>query len=240
MSEEPKSIGNLNSTDFPPGRIAPIARVSAPVAAAQSIRAGILTGRLKPGDRLVEQEMARSLGIGQPTIREAMKELEYQGLVRKSPHRGTYVTQLSHEDHQKIAEVRNVLESMAVEKAALNLTPQAAAELREIVKEMDEAIARQDLPRFTEMDIAFHRKVWELAGNAYLTKALEAIVFQLFVFGALNKYSTERGAAAVRQHRAICEAICSGQPSEARRVFLEETLKVWESILQEPRIPRSL
>src|ERR1700748_1150475 len=79
---------------------------TAPQAAAQALREAIISGELKGGDRILEQKWSLHLGIGQPTLREALRELEQQGLLRKLPQRGTYVAQLSPEDYRRILEVR--------------------------------------------------------------------------------------------------------------------------------------
>jgi DNA-binding FadR family transcriptional regulator len=88
----------------------PINVPSAPQAAAEALRNAIIAGDIKPGERLLEHKLAARLGIGQPTLREAFKELEYQGFLRKGPQRGTYVTKLSKDDFRKILEVRLALE----------------------------------------------------------------------------------------------------------------------------------
>src|SRR5881397_2956437 len=99
-------------------------------AAAQTLRDAIVTGKLRPGDRLVEQHLAAQLTIGQPTLREALKELEYQGFVRKVANKGrTFVTKLSTEDIRKIHQVRMVLEVLAVDLAAAHIGEAALAEL---------------------------------------------------------------------------------------------------------------
>ena len=82
-------------------RFTPVRFPSLPEAVAEKLREAVLAGQLKPGERLVEQKLAASLGIGQPTLREALKELEFQGFVRKSPKKGTYVTELTPEDSAK-------------------------------------------------------------------------------------------------------------------------------------------
>src|SRR5713226_6818269 len=99
-------------------QLSPMRFPSLPEAVAQKLRDAILAGKLKPGERLVEQKLAASFGIGQPTLREALKELEFQGFVRKSPKKGTYVTKLTADDFRKIQEVRMALEVVAIEKAA--------------------------------------------------------------------------------------------------------------------------
>src|SRR5437867_12668082 len=109
---------------------------SLPEEAAQLLRDAVLAGQLKPGERLVEQKLATSLGIGQPTLREALKELEFQGFVRKSPKKGTYVTELTPEDFRQIQEVRMALEEVAIEKAARSMTDDAVRDLEKLVSTM--------------------------------------------------------------------------------------------------------
>src|ERR1700722_16455736 len=102
---------------------------TAPQAAAQAIRESIISGELRGGHRLIEQKWAARLGIGQPTLREALQELEHQGLLRKVHQRGTYVAQLSSEDFRLIQEVRIPLEAIAIGAAAENFPPEADREL---------------------------------------------------------------------------------------------------------------
>src|ERR1051326_340333 len=108
----------------------PLRMKSLPESVAEQMREAILGGQLKPGERLVEQKLATLFGIGQPTVREALKELEYQGFVRKLPNRATYVTDLSTSEMAKMFEVRMALETLAIEKATRNLTPGGLDELR--------------------------------------------------------------------------------------------------------------
>src|ERR1700689_109909 len=117
-------------------RIGQLTLQSAPEAAAQAIRESIISGELRGGDRIIEQKWATRLGIGQPTLREALNELNHQGLLRKLPQRGTYVEQLSPEDYRLIQEVRIPLEAIAIGKAAENFTAAADEELTALVASM--------------------------------------------------------------------------------------------------------
>ena len=202
---------------------------SLPEEAAQLLRDAIIAGQLKPGERLVEQKLATSLGIGQPTLREALKELEYQGFVRKSPKKGTYVTQLSKEDFCQILEVRMALEILAVERAAKNMTKAAAQELEERVKTMESAARNFDLSTFHKSDLAFHRKIWDLAGNPYLEIALERVAFGLFAFVLLQREpgTANEFLASAEQHKQILAGLRSAHPNQARESFVKSTLKFW-------------
>jgi DNA-binding GntR family transcriptional regulator len=208
---------------------------TAPEAAAQAIRESIISGELRGGDRIIEQKWAARLGIGQPTLREALNELIHQGLLRKLPQRGTYVAQLSPEDYRLIQEVRIPLEAIAVGKAAENLTPEAESELSTLVASMTgNSMTAAEVKNFHDCDVAFHRKIWTLAGNEYLRDTLEAISFRLFVFSVVGRWPENSKAfgeriAAVQQHLAILDGLRSRNRQVARQVFIKQTVQYWNT-----------
>ncbi len=202
---------------------------TAPEAAASALRDAILAGNLKPGERVIEQKLAASLGIGQPTVREALKELEFQGFVRKIPRRGTYVTKLSQDDFRKILEVRMVLELLAIGLAAGKMTPEVDNELTGLTEQMGRAAEKFDLGAFHKADMAFHRIVWGLSGNEYLDQVLESVAFRLFAFVLLQRDPGSRNEflASAKQHDGILAGLRTRDPQEARRAFVSETAKFW-------------
>jgi DNA-binding GntR family transcriptional regulator len=208
---------------------------TAPQAAAQAIRESIISGELRGGDRMIEQKWAVRLGIGQPTLREALHELEHQGLLRKIHQRGTYVAQLSPEDFRLIQEVRIPLEAIAVGKAAENFTPAADKEFTALVASMaGSGVTEIDIKSFHESDVSFHRKIWELAGNEYLRNTLETITFRLFVFSIVDRWLDNPKAmserlAAVQEHLGILEGLRSGNKRTARKAFIKQTVQYWNT-----------
>lgn len=208
---------------------------SAPQAAGQALREAIISGELRGGDRIIEQKWASRLGIGQPTLREALHELEHQGLLRKVQQRGTYVAQLSPEDYRLIQEVRIPLEAIAIGKAAKNFTPEADKELTVILTAMaSSGIGGIDVKGFHDCDVSFHRAIWELAGNKYLKETLEAITFRLFVFSVVGRWPDNPGAvgerlAAVQQHLGILEGLRSRNAQIARAAFIRQTVQYWNA-----------
>jgi DNA-binding GntR family transcriptional regulator len=220
----------------------PIRVPSAPAAAAEALRNGILAGDLKPGERLIEQKLARRMRIGQPTLREALKELEHQGFVRKGAQRGTYVTKLTREDFRHILEVRMTLEIPAIEKAAARITAGTEAELRALVDAMELAARNFDLNTFHRIDMEFHRRVWALGGNPYLAEALELVAFRLFAFVLLQRGRDSQGQflAATDQHRAILAGLATHDPERAREAFVANTVQFWNDHHGVDLSPRSL
>lgn len=207
---------------------------SAPQAAAQAIREAIISGELKGGDRILEQKWSTHLGIGQPTLREALRELEQQGLLRKLPQRGTYVAQLSPDDYRRILEVRIPLEAIAIGRAATRLTPEVESELAELVMVMAGTDKEVDVRSFHDCDVLFHRKIWELADNEYLQETLEKITFRLFVFSVVGRWPDAPNAlnerlASVQQHMGILEGLRSRDPLRARTAFVRQTIRYWNT-----------
>jgi DNA-binding GntR family transcriptional regulator len=196
-------------------------------AAAQTLRDAIIIGKLKPGERLVEQKLAAQLAIGQPTLREALKELEHQGFVRKVANRGSYITDLTKEDFEKIHQVRMILESVAVEQAATRMTPPTLRELEATVETMDSAARKDDRTAFHKADLDFHRAIWTMSGNEYLSSALERLIFSLFAFVLLGQEQSEF-IAAVGQHRDILEGLRSADSLQARAAFIRSTNRFWQ------------
>jgi DNA-binding GntR family transcriptional regulator len=205
---------------------------TAPELAAQAIREAIISGELQGGDRVLEQKWSARLGIGQPTLREALLELEHQGLLRKQPQRGTYVTQLSPEDYQRILEVRIPLEAIAIGRAATRMTPASEKELVRLVKAMSGPDKNSDVKHFHDCDVLFHRTLWEIADNVYLAEMLESITFRLFVFSIVGRWdggpkAAPERSAAVKQHQNILDGLHTRDAKKARTRFVESTTKYW-------------
>jgi DNA-binding GntR family transcriptional regulator len=201
---------------------------SLPGTVAEQMRAAILDGRLKPGERLIEQKLAALFGIGQPTVREALKELEYQGFIRKLPNRATYVTDLTISDMEKMFEVRMTLETLAIERAARNITASGLTELRRHLETMKRAAEAFDLSAFHESDVAFHRAVWKIADNEHLSAILDRLAFALFAFVLLKHHGVKDGySAAVTQHEQIVTGLATNDPAEAGKIFQQATVGYW-------------
>jgi DNA-binding GntR family transcriptional regulator len=222
-------IDNRSSTreQIVPRTVQPVRFASLGDAVADRLRNAIIEGDIQPGERLVEQKLASDLETSQQTVRVALHQLGQQGFVRKIPHRGTYVTKLIASDFQKIQSVRLTLEVLAIEAAAVHMTASVARSLRGLVDEMATAVAVDDRSAFHRADLKFHSLIWDLAGNEYLKGALERLVVAMFAF-VLSTQTKEDFVAAVQQHKEIVEGLCSRDPAEAGRSFLQATTKFWK------------
>lgn len=145
----------------------------------EEVRGLILRGAYNPGQRLHEEELAAAVGVSRTPIREALRQLHSEGLVRVVPHRGTRVTDLTPSEVLGSYEVRAVLESAAARLAATRLTDTDLAQLRRCQDEM-ESVVRTGSPReidqVAELNRAFHRVILTAAGNPELANSLGAVI----------------------------------------------------------------
>ena len=146
------------------------------------LRTSILRGELKPGQKLVERELAEAMGISQGSIREALRDLEYEGLVTKKTNTATYVTQLSKKQVTEIVEVRVELEPIAFLLAGRRLTTANVSELEALLLEIGAGVSSNDYHRLSSSDFRFHKQVWKLAGNATLDRTLTRLCTPLFAY----------------------------------------------------------
>lgn len=177
----------------------------------------------------MEQKLSTQFGVGQPTLREALQTLERQGFVRKNGNRGTYVTDFSEDDVRKNLEVRIVLEALAVQRAAINLTQEGAQELEQIIQTMQTCAERFERSAFHKADVAFHLALWKLADNAFLLAALERVTFSLFAFMLADRQPLDTVFKnVVQQHRDILDGVLTRNPEAAHDAFVQATVGFWQ------------
>ena len=171
----------------------------------QRLRAAILSGKYKPGDRLNESMIAREFDISRIPVREALLQLQETGLVTNRKHRGMFVTQLSEEDTQKINSVRMVLETEALKLARAHMTAEVAATLTALVDQMESWSGES--VEAAELDLKFHRTIWEASGNPHLAKTLESLLAALFAHKTIETVSYELRRWRLNHHRALLDIV---------------------------------
>jgi DNA-binding GntR family transcriptional regulator len=188
------------------------------------IKGAILSGKLEPGDRIVEMKLAADLGVGTTAVREALFELEAQGFVTRLTNKGTFVTELSKDDVAQILSVRRELEGLAAQLLEQRATEENIALLRGIVDEMREAARQSDLQNFYRADLEFHRTIWALSGNRHLAKALDITVVPLFAFFIMKNPSdsVSQLLESAEWHGRVVEAIAN---REDARTCMESALR---------------
>ncbi|MEX1271302.1 MAG: GntR family transcriptional regulator, partial [Acidimicrobiia bacterium] len=183
---------------------------------ADQIRQAIVGGVLTQGERLVERKLAAQFGASLSAVREALIELEAQGLVVRTRNSSTHVVRLDADDVEKLFKVRRALEGLVVEEAARCGTAEQLAGLRELLDGMRSDAEAERSGRFDERLVQFHRHVWEMADNSYLVDALQRTVLLYFEDSRIRRNADHSEAYYRRildSHSAILDAIASGDPA---------------------------
>lgn len=180
---------------------------------ADEMRAMIMRGDLRPGDRILEDRIADQLGVSRNPVREAIRVLEASGLVQVRPRRGAYVSDFDLDDLRKLLELRSLLEAYAAELAARKRNDADLAELTRCVVEGRDAAARQDHVAAADCHRDFHIAIERASGNRHLSSVVAPLRDQTeLVFAVLLD---ERGPMGWDDHDAIRQAIIDGDPNEA-------------------------
>ena len=196
------------------------------------IRHDIVSLRLRPGERLSENELALQFGTSRAPVREALIRLIEEGFIRVLPQRGTFVTAISLAAMQRARFVREALEVAIVRRAAARgLSPAATEQVQAVLAEQEQA--RRDPERFTRADDDFHRTIAEDVGVAQIWAVLEREKSQLDRVRFLSLPAITPVDDLIRQHKGIIAAIERRDPDAAEaamRTHLSEVLKIVEKL----------
>ena len=188
--------------------------------AANDIRKLIITGALGPGEKVNEPPLAARLGISRPPLREALRMLESERLLEKTPRRGYRVIALSDEDVDDIYSLRGALERFAVDLLMRRSDPSVYTALDPIMTQMNEAAEREDQAAVIQANIDFHTTVVEIAGNSRLTDAYRTLMLQMQVWMAANVIAEARSQGDLRKgcdrHGALLDCLRSGDTGRIR------------------------
>jgi DNA-binding GntR family transcriptional regulator len=210
-------------------------RPNVPSQVANFIRELIIEGTLKPGERVVESKIARQLNIGQPTVREGLNTLVEEGLVVRQPGRGCCVVELTPKEVDQIFSLRLVLEPLAVEMALQTWADWKRTVLLEAFERLRQAEQEENIHKFYRCDLEFHKTLWNLAQNPFLTKALWQITQPLFAFVMIGMVSikTFDVKSGLEEHEKIAQAVLSGDTEVAVRVVRAaiEKFRDWGELL---------
>ncbi|MDQ7858654.1 MAG: GntR family transcriptional regulator [Armatimonadota bacterium] len=184
----------------------------------EALRRQILTGRLRPGDRLVEGELARAYGVSKSPLREALKTLQHEGLVEAIPRRGYLVTPITVKQVQDLFDLRLILERETAHRAARSAGPEQVAELRRLVGDPYVVGDVDSQARFLAQNKAFHLAVARLAGNQRLVTLLDRLLDDLERLFHLGLDVRDRAQALVAEHVELVDAVTARDPDRAARV----------------------
>lgn len=183
----------------------------------ESLREAIRNGVLKPGERIMEIQLAEELGVSRTPVREAIRKLELEGYVVMMPRRGTYVANMSIRDINEIFEIRTALESLSNGLAAEHITDEELEHLQRLLVIIGGYIKDGNIEKIVETDIEFHDLMYHAARNQRLVGIISNLRDQLTRFRTLSMSYPGRLEATLDEHRTIVEAIANGDRKAASK-----------------------
>jgi DNA-binding GntR family transcriptional regulator len=197
-----------------------INRVSVADQVAGILRQRILEGELRPGTPLPEIPLAASLGVSRNTMREAVRILALEGLLRRNIHRGVTVSQLSLRDVQEIYHLRRMLEIPAV-LAARQSRPDVLQELRKAVDGYEDAVRARDWTKAVSRDLQFHNLLIRFHGNRRLESFYQKVIGELRMGMVLVDRSHDNPGGLVPVHRKLYQLLLSGKLKQCAAILTQ-------------------
>lgn len=179
------------------------------------LRSDILDGKYKPGESLVEAKLSEKLGVSRTPIRDAIRQLGAEGLVKIVPNRGAVVKGITSKDIKDIYKIRMLIEGMASRRAAENITPAELDELRETVELEGFYTEREDVEHLTRLDTKFHDILFRASNSQPLTHMLSTFHHYLQKARSASMSVPGRALKVYGEHKAIFDAIEARDPDKA-------------------------
>jgi DNA-binding GntR family transcriptional regulator len=195
------------------------------------LRDAITDGHFPPGTRLVERQMCELLGVSRTLVREALRQLEAEGLVQILPYRGPIVARMSAAEVRELYEVRGALEGVAARRCAERASAAQLAHLNECVERMVAAQRRGDAYTHRQQVGEFYDQVREAAGNTVLQNQLTALGSRLAWLRAVSLSRPERASVAVQDEQRLLAALQARDGQLARRLCEETMSRTAEAVV---------
>ena len=192
----------------------------------------ILSGELAPGAKLTEMALAARLGVSRGPLREAFRMLEEAGLVRTEKNRGVFVRDIPIHEAVEIFDLRAAMDELVGRRLAENITPVQLKEVRGLVDQMEQAVKAKDAYHYHLLNLKFHDRLVELAGNSKLTAIYRKLIKELSLFRRLNLADGWLLPISASEHRKILKAIASGDVDAAGRAMFEHVMDSKERTIE--------
>lgn len=196
-----------------------------------TLRQAILKGELKPGERLMEIQLAQRLGVSRTPVREAIRKLELEGLVLMIPRKGAEVAEITIQDLEDVLEVRAALEELAVKDACDHITPEQLEELREANEEFEKVLQGNDLIAYVHADMHFHEIIYDATNNKRLLQILNNLREQMYRYRMEYMKDKRTHQRLLKEHAAIGQALRDHDKQKAGEAICIHIQNQKESII---------
>jgi phosphonate utilization transcriptional regulator len=198
----------------------------------QEIERAILAGEYEPGSKLIEATLAERMGVSRGPVREAFRMLEEAGLLRNEKNRGVFVRSIPIEEALEIYDLRAAMDQMVGRLLAQKITPAQLKEIRELVDQMEKAVKADDARNYHLLNLRFHDRLVEMAGNSKLTAIYRKLIKELSLFRRINLAEGTQLPVSASEHRHIVKAIASGDPEAAGKALFDHVMESRERTLE--------
>ena len=190
----------------------------------QEVERAILAGEYAPGTKLTEAMLAQKLGVSRGPVREAFRMLEEAGLVRTEKNRGVFVRDIPMDEAVEIFDLRAAMDELVGRQLAAHITPAQLKEVRALVDAMEKAVKAQDAYNYHLLNLRFHDRLVEMAGNRKLTAIYRKLIKELSLFRRLNLADSWLLPNSASEHRQILKAIAGGDPDAAGHAMFQHVM----------------
>ena len=193
----------------------------------QVLKKEIVRGILEPGSRLSENKLAKEMHVSRTPIREAIRKLTAEGLVKTSPNKRMTVSKVSLVDMKEVLLVRGALEGLAASIAATRISRQEIDKLEKIVTQMSLYATKKHLSSYCEVDDEFHNLILSICGNKWIIKVRENLGNFIYRYRVMSLSIPERLKCSLEEHRAIMESLKKHDSEEANKlsqIHMENTI----------------
>ena len=186
-----------------------------------TLREAILKGELKPGERLMELQLAAKLGVSRTPIREAIRMLEQEGLAVTIPRKGAEVAKMTEKDMEDVLQIREALDELAAKIACEQISEEQLEELVATMHEFEESTKTDNVKKIAEADVKFHDIIYQSTGNPKLVNMLNNLREQMYRYRLEYIKDADKRQILVVEHDYILKAIRSRHVAEAKKAIRE-------------------
>lgn len=186
-----------------------------------TLRQAILRGELKPGERLMEIQLANKLGVSRTPVREAIRKLELEGLVLMIPRKGAEVAEITEKSLKDVLEVRKALEELAVQLACDRIAKEELAELAQAGEDFKKVLKSKDITEIAEADVRFHDIIYMATDNQKLISLLNNFREQMYRYRVEYLKKEEVHEQLIAEHDAIVEHVSKRNKEKAMEVVCQ-------------------
>ena len=201
-----------------------------------TLREAILKGDLKPGERLMELQLASKLGVSRTPIREAIRMLEQEGLAVTTPRKGAEVAKMTLKDMEDVLEIRDALDELAVRIACQKITDEQLKQLEDVKELFEKSTQTGNVKKIAEADVTFHDVIYEATGNPKLVTLLNNLREQVYRYRVEYIKDPKNYPTLIAEHEAILESLKNRDVKnavEAMHVHVANQAEAVKTVIQE-------